>query len=121
MEAAWRARILIEGQSSGRFAKSGRSVVVVDAIVLFVVAVIVVNLAFVVIPARGLRQLLTPPQRPVDAPEYERQPARTPVRDRAAWTADRVTKAQLADRHAQPAIVLRSALAGAVPGGMAGD
>lgn len=97
-----------------------------DAVIVFAIAVIVINLAFVVVPARELRTLLAPPRRQAPAPP-ERVPDAAPGR-RTAGSPPSSPAAPAPSRPAWPvspsphdrrqAIVLRSAPA-VVVGGVA--
>lgn len=106
------------GQSSGQPATARRSNIVVDAVIVFAIAVIVINLAFVVVPARELRTLLAPPRRQAPAPP-ERVPDAAPGRRAAGSPPTSSPVEPASSRPARPvapsprdrrqAIVLRSA------------
>lgn len=89
-----------------------------DAVILFAIAVVIVNLAFVVIPAHELRDLFLPPRNTPTLPPGETRPA-GPVEQAAplairqvSWRADRATVAPSArgERRATQTIMLRSTL-----------
>ncbi|MGN6030484.1 MAG: hypothetical protein ACTHQE_02355 [Thermomicrobiales bacterium] len=91
-----------------------------DAVALLAIAVIVVNLAFVVLPARELRDLLAPPRR--QAPVAPKEPAGTadaPAQSPATRRAG--SPVASGSRDGRTPIVLRSAAASVTPVGIAGD
>ncbi|HWK79206.1 MAG TPA: hypothetical protein VNP95_00495 [Thermomicrobiales bacterium] len=95
-----------------------------DAVALLAIAVIVVNLAFVVVPARELRDLLAPPRRPAPVARKDHAgPADTPMPAPAPSSGARPSGRPVApgSRSGRHAIVLRSAGAGVAPAGIAGD
>ncbi|MGC4104757.1 MAG: hypothetical protein QM753_00160 [Thermomicrobiales bacterium] len=90
-----------------------------EAVVLLVVAVVVVNLAFVIVPARDLRVLLAPPrpQRPAAAltdevPSGADEPIAPPVASRASasWPVRGSAKSPSRPQGRHQSIVLRSAM-----------